>query len=108
MLAWDYMQTNAQEILTNPNSFDTDDEGSDLTTSDVLGKMFDIINILPGTMQSFGAIRPYCKSKGFGRKVDLEKTCIRLASPDKVKFGGGHRVKKITIKVILMRRDQIC
>lgn len=98
MLAWDYMQTNAQEILTNPNSFDTDDEGSDLTTSDVLGKMFDIINILPGTMQSFGAIRPYCKSKGFGRKVDLEKTCIRLASPDKIKFGGGHRVKKITIK----------
>lgn len=37
------------------------------------------------------------ESKKFGHKVKLAKSWIRLMNPDKIKYGGGHRVKKLTM-----------
>lgn len=93
LAAWVYMQTDAQELLNNANSFDT--EGAN--DAGVLDKIGDFLNIAPSIAQSFGGIRSYCQKKGFADYIDLNYSCIRLASPDKIKYGGGHRVKQITI-----------
>lgn len=93
LAAWTYLQTNAQELLNNPNSFSSDEANQD----NFLGKVVDVINVVPMLANSFGAIRIYCKSKNMAKFIDLSKSCIRLASPDQKKFGGGHRVKEISI-----------
>lgn len=96
LMAWNYMQTQAQELMNNPNSFDSEDEGN-LTFIDILGKIVDIMNFVPAAATSFGAVRLYCQHKGFAATMDLNNSCVRLASPDKKKLGGGHRVKQISI-----------
>ncbi|ASS47984.1 MAG: hypothetical protein A3D31_01165 [Candidatus Fluviicola riflensis] len=93
LAAWTYLQTDAQELLMNANSFETDG-GND---AGVLSKIGDFLNIAPAVAQSFGGIRSYCQRKDFARYINLDYSCIRLASPDKIKYGGGHRVKQITI-----------
>ncbi len=93
LAAWTYLQTNAQDLLNNPNSFDSESESN----SDPIGQIADIINVIPMLMTSFGGIRSYCKSKDMARFIDLSKSCIRLASPDRKKFGGGHRIKQISL-----------
>ena len=100
LAAWTYMQTNAQKLLNNPNSFDDETEVSNSVGQDavnLLNKLADIVNIIPATASSFGLIRKYCRAKNMARHINLDYSCIRLASPDKVKYGGGHRVKQISI-----------
>jgi len=93
LAAWTYLQTDAQELLNNPNSFGSEPGGA----AGVLGIVADVINVVPMLMNSLGSIRPYCKSKKMAQNIDLDKSCIRLASPDKIKYGGGHRVQQISI-----------
>lgn len=103
LAAWTYLQTNAPRLLNNPNSFE--DENTNFNnngnfgenTIDLLSKLVDLLNVIPSTANSFGAIRSYCRSKDMARHIDLNNSVIRLASPDKKKFGGGHRVKRISI-----------
>lgn len=95
LAAWTYMQTNAQELLNPSSNFNS--IGTPSNTGEVLGLFTNILNAVPATAASFGAIRPYCKAKKFAQHIDLANSGIRLASPDRKKFGGGHRVKQITI-----------
>jgi hypothetical protein len=95
LAGWTYLQTNAQKLLNNPNSLA--EEGTFTNAGALLRKLTDLLNVLPSTAASFGAIRAYCRSKNMCRFIDLDYSCIRLASPDKIKYGGGHRVKQISI-----------
>lgn len=95
LAAWTYMQTNAQELLNPSSTFNSISEPSN--TGEVLGLFTNILNAVPATAASFGAIRPYCKNENFAQFIDLANSGIRLASPDRKKYGGGHRVKQITI-----------
>lgn len=92
--AWTYMQTSAPKLLNPASTFNS---GSPQNAGDIASQFTNLLNVVPQTMASFGAIRGYCKMKNFARYIDLENSGIRLASPDKIKFGGGHRVKNISI-----------
>lgn len=92
--AWTYMQTSAPKLLNPSSSFSS---GSASSITDIAAQFTNILNVIPSTLTSFGAIRQYCKSKRFAQYIDLENSGIRLASPDRKKFGGGHRVKNISI-----------
>lgn len=91
--AWNFMQSSSPEIINNPNSFNGDNTNQD----NFLGKVVDALNVVPQLLTTFGALKKYCKSKDMARYIDLSKSCIRLASPDKRKLGGGHRVKQISM-----------
>lgn len=95
LAGWTYLQTNAQKLLNNPNSFEQG--GNFDNASDLLGAMADLLNVAPATASNFGLIRSYCKGQNMSRYIDIDHSCIRLASPDKIKYGGGHRVKQISI-----------
>lgn len=95
LAAWTYMQTNAQELLNPSSTMNSISEPSN--TGEVLGLLTNVLNVVPATAASFGAIRPYCKNENFAQFIDLDNSGIRLASPDRKKIGGGHRVKQITI-----------
>ena len=97
LAGWTYLQTNASMILNNSTTLGNDGLGSDPGFNDILNQLNALGSIVPAAAANFGAIRPYCKSKGMAKYIDLDYSCIRLASPDKKKFGGGHRVKEISI-----------
>ncbi|MCJ8289339.1 MAG: hypothetical protein HRT58_22025 [Crocinitomicaceae bacterium] len=94
--AWEYMQTNAPELL-NPATLASSQNNSIQNVGDLLGMVTSLVGVIPATTLAFGAIRPYCHGLGFAASIDLENSGIRLASPDRKKFGGGHRVKQISI-----------
>lgn len=93
LAGWSYLQGSARDVLYNNHSFNTDN----IDQSNVGGKLLDFFNFVPQFMSSIGSIRGYCKSKNMAKYIDLDKSCIRLASPDKVKYGGGHRVARIKV-----------
>lgn len=95
LAGWTYLQTNAPKLLHASSQFTGDVINPSI--SEVVGKMSSIMSIIPATASSFGNIRHYCCNKNLAKSIDLNKSVIRLASPDKKKFGGGHRVKEITI-----------
>lgn len=89
---WTYLQTSAPELFQDQGGF-----SDDVSESNVLGKIGAFMNILPEMLSSWGGVKSYCASKNFCNEIVLNFSCIRLASPDKIKLGGGHRVKEISI-----------
>lgn len=89
---WTYLQTNATELLHDQGGF-----SDDVTESNFMGKIGAFFNILPEMISNWGGMKSYCAGKKFCNEIELDYSCIRLASPDKIKFGGGHRVKSIYI-----------
>lgn len=64
-----------------------------------------IVNAIKGLGNAFGNFTQIFKSyfsfangKGWANEIDLDRSFIRLNSPDKKKYGGGHRVKQITMQ----------
>ena len=45
----------------------------------------------------FAGFYKYCANNEFGKTVDLERSYIRLNSPDRTQYGGGIRVKRIVM-----------
>lgn len=94
--AWQYMQTNAPELL-NPATLASSQSNGVQNIGDLLGMVTNVVGAIPATAVAFGGIRPYCHGLGYASSIDLNNSGIRLASPDRKKFGGGHRVKQISI-----------
>ncbi len=89
---WTYLQTSAPELFQDQGGF-----SDDVNTNNFMGKIGAFVNVLPEMLNSWGGVKGYCARKNFCDKIDLDFSCIRLASPDKIKYGGGHRVKDISI-----------
>ena len=89
---WTYLQTSAPELFQDQGGF-----SDDVNESNFMGKIGAFLNVLPEMLNSWGGVKSYCAGKKFCSDIDLNFSCIRLASPDKIKFGGGHRVKEISI-----------
>lgn len=96
LMAWQYMQTNAPKLLNPVSAFNSQSGGAQ-TVGDVVALVANVFTAIPTTMSSYGALRPYCRGLNFAQNIDLSESGIRLASPDRKKFGGGHRVRNISI-----------
>lgn len=55
------------------------------------GMMFNLVSFMEGYYTT-------ARRNGWCRGVDITRSYIRLNDPDLIKLGGGHRVKKVTIK----------
>lgn len=89
---WTYLQTSAPELFQDQAGF-----SDDVNDGNFMGKIGAFMNIIPEMITNWGGVKSYCAGKEFCDQIDLRLSCIRLASPDKIKFGGGHRVKEISI-----------
>lgn len=89
---WTYLQTSASELFQDQAGF-----SDDINESNFMGKIGAFLNVIPEMITNWGGVKDYCAGKKFCSDIDTDLSCIRLASPDKIKFGGGHRVKEISI-----------
>jgi hypothetical protein len=91
--AWQHLRTN-QPDLANP--------GTKLKPTDKTGERVDLIKGLAGIVTEvrmmLKGFYTFCADRGWGREVKVGESWIRLKSPDKIKFGGGLRVRQITMK----------
>lgn len=95
MAAWQHMRTTDPTLFNNPGGLNLDD--SNKTPSQKFAEVMSIATIVPGLISAFKDYRKACQNGGWASALDLSKSNIRLCSPDKKKYGGGHRVKKITM-----------
>jgi hypothetical protein len=92
MRAWQHLRTNQPELANS---------GAELKRTDNTDERVDQIrslgSVIDQVRQMFEGFYSYCRSKNWGRQLTLGKSWVRLKSPDKIKFGGGLRVKQITM-----------
>lgn len=90
--AWQHLRTNQPDLANSAKMIRTTDNAERVKQIRSLGSV--------GTQlrQMFGGFYNFCSDMRWGREVDINKSWVRLKSPDKIKFGGGLRVKQITMK----------
>ena len=92
MRTWQHIRTNQPELANKSRTLkQTNDPGERVDQIKSLGGVGAQIR------QMFQGFYKYCKDQNWGREVVVGKSWIRLYSPDKTKFGGGLRVRQITM-----------
>ena len=89
--AWQILQ-NSLPRLAYPEYDNLDSDDPDFIKA--VRSMISAISRISDIVRSFDA---RANSKGFASRIDLNKSWVRLCSPDLKKIGGGNRVKKITM-----------
>lgn len=93
--AWQHLRTNQPELSNNGKEMKeaTNDK-------EKLKQINGLANgsVLTQIAQMFKGFNDYCNEKGWGRQIEADKSWIRLHSPDKIKYGGGLRVRQVTLK----------
>lgn len=57
-----------------------------------------IVSMLGSIRYAFKNVDDQMRSLGKARTLVLDKSFVRLNNPDKIKYGGGHRVKRVIVK----------
>ncbi|MHA4808143.1 hypothetical protein ACX0G9_08545 [Flavitalea flava] len=73
--------------------------GYDLSDETGIAALFDLITSELGSLENpFRNAETQMRSSGNGSTVSLVNSFVRLNSPSFIKYGGGYRVKRITVK----------
>ena len=96
--AWDFLKLSRPELIYQMGELDDLAEGETGTTEtkgrEVLNRLLSFTNDIKAVFQGF---ENYMNDKRYGQKIDLERSWVRLNSPDMQKYGGGHRVKQVLV-----------
>lgn len=93
--AWQYLRTNHPQAL-NLGDGAADQVGEDASEADKKAKVMSLFNVWGELLPIFMGWYNHLDGKGFGVYIHLNKSYIRLNSPDRKKIGGGSRVRQIT------------
>jgi hypothetical protein len=92
-MAWQHVRTNQPEFANSGKKLDQTNDSKE-RAKQIKG----LVGVGTHIRQLFENFYNYCERKEWGKEVDATASWIRLNSPDKIKFGGGARVKQITMK----------
>jgi hypothetical protein len=93
MRAWTHLRVNQPDI-SNSGKRQQPASSNEEMVSQIQGLSSAWANI----RQMFDGFWNYCDDQGWGETITTGKSWIRLSSPDKIKYGGGLRVKQITMR----------
>lgn len=93
MRTWQHLRTNQPEFANSGRKLKQTDNKSDRVDQiKSLGSVGTQVRVM------FQGFYDFCNNKVWGRHVVAGKSWVRLVSPDKIKYGGGLRVRQITMK----------
>ena len=93
MRAWQHLRTNQPELANSSDALSpTNDPDAKIR------QIMSVGSILDQVKRMFSGFYRFCSDNAWGREVKVGKAWVRLKSPDKKKYGGGLRVKQITMK----------
>ncbi|TRX58729.1 hypothetical protein FNH22_12695 [Fulvivirga sp. M361] len=90
--AWQHIRTNQPDLANSGRKL----QQTNSATKRVK-QMKSLGSVAAQLRQMFGGFYSFCHQKGWGRDVIVDKSWIRMKSPDKIKYGGGLRVRQITM-----------
>jgi hypothetical protein len=93
MRVWQHLRTNQPELANAGNKLRQADDAKDRVR-----QIQGMSGIVADVKKMFGGYYNFCKSRDWGKEVTAGKSWIRLNSVDKIKHGGGLRVRQITMK----------
>jgi hypothetical protein len=85
--AWQHMRTMQPDLLTTVGT----------ASSSEMSAVKSLASIFPEIVKTFKGYRKYSADNGYATNYIQDLSYVRLCSPDKKKYGGGQRVKKITM-----------
>ena len=92
--AWQHIRGKQPKLLLpNAPNFGESENGF----KQVLRNVSTLASIVPEIKRMFKGYYEYMSDKNWGREMDLENSWIRLNSADRIKYGGGVRVKRIVL-----------
>jgi hypothetical protein len=91
--AWQHLRTNQPDLANTGKKMEPA-----TSSGDKIDQIKGMGSIGAQISQLFKGFNDYCDDKDWGKKVDATRSWIRLNSPDRIKYGGGLRVKQITMK----------
>ncbi|MFY0599853.1 MAG: hypothetical protein JXR03_09290 [Cyclobacteriaceae bacterium] len=109
MRAWQHLKANRSVLISKEQHERVNMTFSGIegySTSDVVGNVRSVFSIFPLVMELVEGYYDYVKGKGWGRDLVLGESWIKVKSADKVKYGGGLRVKQLTMKDSWVGGDQ--
>ena len=92
--AWQHIKGKQPKLLL-PDAPNFGESGSGF--KQVLRNVSTLASIVPELKRMFKGYYEFMSDKSWGREMDLENSWIRLNSADKIKYGGGVRVKRIVL-----------
>lgn len=95
LAAWQYIRINAPQIMADAGEFGTGEIAN--TDKGKAKKVKNLFSFLPELAKMFTGYRRYCFNREMARFILLNKSMIRLTTPDRKKIGGGSRVKQIEL-----------
>lgn len=93
MRVWQHLRTNQPEIANAGNKLRQTDNAKDRVR-----QIQGMSGIIADIRKMFGGYYNFCNGRNWGREVTAGKSWIRLNSVDKIKYGGGLRVRQVTMK----------
>lgn len=90
---WQYLKLSREDLLAPSNNL-----SSNPSTAALLGMVTSALGYFASNVQLLTGYYNYCLIAGYCKELNLDTnkpSFIRVNSPDKIKFGGGHRVKTI-------------
>lgn len=90
--AWQHIRTNQPELANTGKKFKPAN-----STGEKVDQIRSLGSVFVQLRQMFEGFYKFCDDKGWGREIESGKSWIRLNSPDKIKYGGGLRVRQITM-----------
>lgn len=94
LAAWQFIRT-SQPKLVNSSGYDVDPNASKLKK---IAKLLTLANFTGELLSIFTGYYAYANINNWGKSIHPARSFIRLSSPDKIKFGGGVRVKSVVLK----------
>lgn len=92
--AWQHIKGKQPKLLL-PNAPNFGESQSGI--KQVIRNVSTLASIVPELKRMFKGYYEYMFDKNWGREMDLENSWIRLNSADRIKYGGGVRVKRIVL-----------
>jgi hypothetical protein len=91
--AWQHLRTNQPELANSGAKL-----SQATTNTQRINQIKSLGSIITQVRQMFEGFQKFCSDKHWGREVIASKSWIRLNSPDQIKYGGGLRVRQVSIQ----------
>lgn len=93
MAAWQYIRTQNPNL----NGFGPYNTDPNTNKSAAMNKVKSLASIVLRIAEIFQGFHSHCYTSNWGENIIIGSSYIRLNSPDKIKVGGGARVKEISL-----------
>jgi hypothetical protein len=91
--ALQHLRTNQPNLVREANSV-----ADKSAAADKKNQILALVPFVGMIKQMMSGYNQYCLNLGLGKNIKSNRSWIRLNSPDRIKYGGGLRVKQVTIK----------